>query len=296
MKKELNIQKFIESLNINLPQKEKFLQLSKITPVNPKHVQGGIVNYERGMLLYALITKYKPKTVLEIGTAEGYSTLCMAWAMTDNKIDGKIFTIDPKSHHLSIERSIILEDGKIIKKKLSTDELWNKFAKPEWVKKIQVISGYAGEVLNNNKFPKMEFGYIDGAHFYEAVKHDFYRFLKLSDERFSILFDDYVPGRSDGVSKVIDEEIANNFDTIFIKTDAKKHRKEIGIDKSGDEQVMCFINSDSLKNNLWKIYSKEKIEKYIKKYLILEKRIKIRKKIDKKIPCLKNIRFQWWKK
>ena len=117
MKKELNIQKFIESLNINLPQKEKFLQLSKITPVNPKHVQGGIVNYERGMLLYALITKYKPKTVLEIGTAEGYSTLCMAWAMTDNKIDGKIFTIDPKSHHLSIERSIILEDGKIIKKK-----------------------------------------------------------------------------------------------------------------------------------------------------------------------------------
>jgi hypothetical protein len=294
--KEISIKNLIKNLEIEIPDEKEFLKLSKIAPVNPKHSQGGIVNYERGMLLYALITKYKPKTVLEIGTAEGYSTLCMAWAMTDNKINGKIFTIDPKSHHLSIERSIILEDEKIIKKKLSTEELWNKFAKPEWVEKIQVISGYAGEILNNNKFPKMEFGYIDGAHFYEAVKHDFYQFLKLADDKFSILFDDYVTGRSDGVSKVIDEEIANNFDTTFIKTDAKKHREELGIDKSGDEQVMCFINSDSLKNNLWKVYSKEKIEKYIKKYLILEKRIKMRKKINSKIPYLKNIRFQWWKK
>ena len=296
MKEQVFIQKFIQNLEIEIPDEKEFLKLSKIAPVNPKHSQGGIVNYERGMLLYALITKYKPKTVLEIGTAEGYSTLCMAWAMTDNKINGKIFTIDPKSHHLSIERSIILEDKKIIKKKLSTEELWDKFAKPEWVEKIQVISGYAGEILNNNKFPKMEFGYIDGAHFYEAVKHDFYRFLKLADNKFSILFDDYVTGKSDGVSKVIDEEIANNFDTTFIKTDAKKHREELGIDKSGDEQVMCFINSDSLKNNLWKVYSKEKIEEYIKKYLILEKRIKMRKKINSKIPYLKNIRFQWWKK
>ena len=294
--KEISIKNLIKNLKIEIPDEKEFLKLSKIVPVNPKHSQGGIVNYERGILLYALITKYKPKTVLEIGTAEGYSTLCMAWAMTDSKIDGKIFTVDPKSHNRSIERSIILENDSIIKEKLSTEEIWNKFAKPEWVEKIQVISGYAGEVLSNNTFPKIEFGYIDGAHFYEAVKHDFYQFLKLAEDKFSILFDDYVPDRTDGVTKVVDEEIMGNFETIFIKTDAKKHRKEVGIDRSGDEQVMCFIESDSLKKNLWQIYSKEKIEEYIKKYLILEKRIKMRKKINSKIPYLKNIKFQWWKK
>ena len=293
--KEISIKNLIKNLEIEIPDEKEFLKLSKIVPINPKNSQGGIINYERGMLLYALITKYKPKTVLEIGTAEGYSTLCMAWAMTDNKINGKIFTVDPKSHHLRIERSIILDES-IIKEKLSTEELWNKFADTEWIEKIEVISGYAGEVLNNNKFPKMEFGYIDGAHFYEAVKHDFYQFLKLADNKFSILFDDYVPGRTDGVSKVIDEEINNNFDTVFIKTDARKHRKEVDIDRSGDEQVMCFIESNSLKSNIWQIYPKEKIEEYIKKYLILEKRIKMRKKIDDKIPYLKNIKFQWWKK
>lgn len=293
---EISIRDIIKNLEIDIPDENEFLNLSRIMPVNPKHSESGVINFERGMLLYALITKYKPKTILEIGTAEGYSTLCMAWAMTENKINGKIFTVDPKSHNHSIERTIILEDGKIIKEKFSTKELWNKFASPEWLKKIQVFSGYAGEVLSKNSFPKIEFGYIDGAHFYEAVKHDFYRFLKIADTRFSILFDDYVPGRKDGVSRVIEEEIMNNFDTIFIKTDAKKHRKKFGIDISGDEQVMCFIQSDSLKENIWKIYSKEKINEYIKNYLILEKRIKMRETINKRIPFLRKIRFQWWKK
>jgi hypothetical protein len=294
--KEISIQNFINSLKITIPSESEFLKLSRITPVNPKYSERGIVNFERGMLLYSLITKYKPKTVLEIGTAEGYSTLCMAWAMTENKIEGKIYTIDPKSHDLSVERTIILEDGETITEKLSTKELWDKFASPEWLKKIEVISGYAGEILNSKKFPKMEFGYIDGAHFYEAVKHDFFGFLKIADKKFSILFDDYITGKKDGVSRVIEEEVVNNFNTTFIKTDAKKHRKKIGIEISGDEQVMCFIQSDSLKDNIWKVYSKEKIEEYIKNYLILEKRIKIRKKLDKKIPYLKNIKFQWWKK
>ncbi len=294
--KEISIHDYIENFEIDIPPEEEFLKLSRITPVNPKHSEGGIVNFERGMLLYALISKFEPKTVLEIGTAEGYSTLCMAWAMSDKKIEGKIFTIDPKPHNSAIERTIILDDGKTINQIFSTQELWKKFAKPEWLEKIKVVTGYAGEVLDKTKFPKIEFVYIDGAHFYEAVKHDFFGFLKIADKKFNALFDDYLPGRSDGVTKFIDEEVATNFETTFVKTDAKKHRQKIGIDISGDEQVMCFIQSDSLKDDIWKIYSKEEIEKYIKNYLFLEKRIKLRKKIDGKIPYLKNIKFQWWKK
>lgn len=294
--KEISINEYIKNFKITIPDEKEFLKLSKIMPVNPKHSEGGFVNFERGMLLYAIISKLKPKTVLEIGTAEGYSTLCMAWAMSDNNIDGKIYTIDPKSHDLPIERTIILDDGKISKQNISTDELWKKFTKPEWLKKIQVITGYAGEVLDKTEFPKMEFGYIDGAHFFEAVKHDFYGFLKIADKKFSILFDDYLIGRHDGVTKLIDEEIKEKFETTFIRTDAKKHRQEIGIDKSGEEQVMCFIESNSLKDDIWKIYSKEEINNYIKNYLFLEKRIKFRKKLDGKIPYLKNIKFQWWKK
>ena len=76
MKKKTSIQEFIQNLDVNLPEREKFLKLSRITPINPKRSENFVINFERGMLLYALIAKIQPKTVLEIGTAEGYSTLC----------------------------------------------------------------------------------------------------------------------------------------------------------------------------------------------------------------------------
>jgi predicted O-methyltransferase YrrM len=70
----IKIYEFIDSLNVQIPSKEKFLQLNRIFPISQKT---GIktFNYERGILLYSLIAKYKPKNVLEIGTAEGYSAI-----------------------------------------------------------------------------------------------------------------------------------------------------------------------------------------------------------------------------
>jgi len=294
MKKEESIQKFIQNLDIILPEKEKFLDLSRITPINPKRSENFVINFERGMLLYALIAKIQPKTVLEIGTAEGYSTLCMAWAMSDYKIKGKIITVDPKSHITPTERLIKLNDNDIPKKmNLSTKEIWEKFAPQEWIEKIDVISGYSGEILKK-KLPKIEFCYIDGSHVYEAVKHDFYATLKVVSEKFSILFDDYVPNRNDGVSKIIDEEVVGIFDTNFIKTNTKEQRKKLKND--GEELIMCFIESESLKKSIWELYEKKQVNKFLEKYQFTENRIKVRKKIEKKIPFLKNIRFRWWNK
>ena len=296
MKEKIDIQKFIQSLNINLPEKEKFLELSKILPVNPKRSENFIVNFERGMLLYALIAKLQPKNVLEIGTAEGYSTLCMAWAMSDYKINGKIFTVDPKSHNQKIKRQIKINENNEMKEiNLSTKELWGKFASDEWIKKIEVISGYSGEILNTKQFPEIEFSYIDGSHVYEAVKHDFFAVLKLVSKKFSILFDDYIPNKNYGVTKVVDEEIIGVFETTLIKTNTKKQRIELKSDIDV-ELIMCYICSDSLKKSLWETYSKNDVNIFIKKYIRVEKRIKIRKQLDKKIPFLKNIRFRWWKK
>jgi len=294
MKKKISIQEFILNLDVNLPEREKFLQLSRITPINPKRSENFVINFERGMLLYALIAKIQPKTVLEIGTAEGYSTLCMAWAMSDYKINGKIFTVDPKPHDQPIERLVKIEQNDTSRKmNLSTKDLWEKFASQEWIEKIQVITGYSGEILKNKQFPEIEFCYIDGSHVYEAVKHDFFATLKLVSEKFNILFDDYIPDRHDGVTKIIDEEIVNVFDTTFIKTNTKDQIKKLKIDD--EELIMCFIDSKSLKKPLWEIYEKNKIEEFLKRYRFTEKRIKIRKKIDKRIPFLKNIRFRWWK-
>ena len=297
--KEISIQNFINNLKIDIPPEKEFLKLSQISPVNPKRNENSIINFERGMLLYALITKIKPKTVLEIGTAEGYSTLCMAWTMTENKIEGKIFTVDPKSHQQAIERRIkINENDEPINMILSTEELWNKFASQEWIDKIEVITGYSWEVLKSKQFPEIEFCYIDGSHVYEAVKHDFYAFLQTASENFSLLFDDYATNENKDVAKVIREEIVPNFDVTLIKTNVKQQRKEIGesIGITKTDSYMCYISSSSLKKSLWETFSKKEVDEFLRKYEFTAKRIKIRKQFDKKIPFLKNVRFRWWKK
>ena len=290
----IKIEQFIDSLNVKIPSKEKFLELAHIFPISPQlNFAKQITNYERGILLYSLIAKYKPKNVLEIGTGEGYSTLCMAWAMTDYNINGKIFTIDPKPFDAPVERYVTWEDNpKHDTVMLSRKELWNKFANKEWIEKIEVLTGFSGEVLQKktDKFPKMDMGFIDGHHAYEAVIHDFYAFLQTASENFYLLFDDYIPNETDGVAKVIDEEVVPNFDVTLIKTNAKQQRKEVGVKE--DELNMCWMKSSSLKKSLQEIYPKSKSEQIISKYLKWEKRWKLRKTLNKKIPLLGKFRFR----
>jgi len=288
----VKIEQFIDSLDIKIPPKEKFLELTHIFPISPQlNFAKQIPNYERGILLYSLIAKYKPKNVLEIGTAEGYSTLCMAWAMTDYNINGKIFTIDPKPFDVPVERNVTWEDNpKHDTVMLSRRELWNKFADNEWIKKIEVLTGFSGEVLQKNtKLPKMDMGFIDGSHVYEAVVHDFYAFLEVASENFHLLFDDYVPNENDGVTKAIDEEVAPNFDITLIQTNAKEQRKESG--ESPDELCICWLDNKSLKKPLREIYPKSKSEQIINKYLKWEKRWKLRKNLNSKIPLLNRFKF-----
>ena len=289
----VKIDQFIDSLVVKIPPKEKFLELTHIFPISPQlNFAKQIPNYERGMLLYSLIAKYKPKNVLEIGTAEGYSTLCMAWAMTDYNINGKIFTIDPKPFDVPVERNVTWEDNpKHDTVMLSRRELWNKFADKEWIKKIEVLTGFSGEVLQKNtKLPKMDMGFIDGSHVYEAVVHDFYAFLEVASETFHLLFDDYVPNENDGVTKTIDEEVAPNFDVALIQTNTMEQRKESG--ESPDELYICWLDSESLKKPLREIYPKSKSEQIINKYLKWEKRWKLRKDLNTKIPLLGRFRFR----
>ena len=284
----VEIEDLIDSFDVNIPSKEKFLQLSNICPINPIRPENN-ANLERGILLYGLISKYKPKNVLEIGTAEGFSALCMAWAMTDCGLDGKIFTIDPKPFDEPKERVNSWDTSKENKVvTLSTKELWHKFAKQEWLEKIQVLTGYSGEILEkmSNQLPKMDMGFIDGHHVYNSVLHDFHAFLQISSKKFQIIFDDYV--QNGDVAKVVDEEILPNFDVTLIKR-VPILKKSVSEPK--EEWSMCWIDSSSLEKPLEKIFPNAESNKIINNYRKWEKRWKLRKNINKKIPFLTKFRF-----
>ena len=143
----------------------------------------------------------------------------MAWSMSDSDIDGTIHTIDPKPFDTPIERiNTWNENEKQEIVILSTKELWNKFAKQEWINKIKVFTGFSGEILEKTSkvLPHMDMGFIDGHHAYNAVLHDFHAFLRIASKDFHLLFDDYAQTGEDGVSRAINEQVSPHFDMTLI--------------------------------------------------------------------------------
>jgi len=184
MKSDYEITEYTSELNVEIPPEEEFkkiAQIFKIYPNEPKEY--ALANYERGMLLYGLISKYK----VELKDIQQ----CAWLGHCENKIDGKIVSIDPVSLDNTIE---LLIDGNDEPRteKTSTKQIWSKYAKFEWLEKIMPMTCFSDELLKKEDLPKFDFGFIDGHHIYEAVLCDFNIFLKNSNKKLHCLFDDYI--------------------------------------------------------------------------------------------------------
>lgn len=128
-------------------------------------------NYERGLLIYSLIKKYKVMSLLEIGFGRGYACMCAAKAMQENGF-GSITSIDSedKSQNFNMLRQIF---------------------PAEWLDRIEFIQGKSSDVLSSEdmKYRSYDMAYIDGAHDYESVKND-WEYAKEHTSKL-VLFDDY---------------------------------------------------------------------------------------------------------
>jgi hypothetical protein len=236
----------------------------------------------------------KPKRILEFGTGGGYSTLCMAKALTDFKIDGKIYTIDRVDNDEKISRFYQLPNDKEPRKnKISNKEIWKSIAPSEWIDKIITIQGYSGIVMDTKNFNNIDFCYIDGVHTYEGTKHDFLSFLKVASNTFSVLFDDYIDRDFYGVKEFIDKEVEPYFQPSLINADPNGNFKKFL--KTEHDYGMVYFNHNSeipaIKN-----YNAHDVNAFLKKYRNNDYKIRaLRYNLEKKIPFLKNIKFKFWK-
>ena len=236
-----DIKEFIKELNITTPAENEFLELSKKYPIiSELSDYENTINYERGILLYSLVAKYKFKNILEIGTAGGYSAMCMAKALHDNNIDGKIYTVDPVKSNIHDE-------------------------------KIKVLTGYFSEV--KKLIPKCDFAFIDGGHNYNDVKNDFFSFIEIAKQQYAILFDDYVVGEKSHVKQAVDELIVPHLNYELFRTQIKKHYESLNKETDFD-YLMCWVYDNK---SLELLYPKR--DEFIKKYNNNKKIQKMRKKI-----------------
>ena len=284
----ISLDKFIEKNDLQKPLSNDFKILKDNFSFFKNHEYNEEIsdyNFERAILLYGLIEKIQPQNSLEIGTSTGYGTLSMVSAL--KKTNSKIFTIDIIGSETKINNYFLLKNT--LKSNVTTrNELWKKFCKKDWFEKIIFLNGYSSEIFSTFLFPSIDFFYIDGAHFYDAFKFDFFSCLKLSNSKSYFLCDDYIERTDYGVKKFIDESLEPIIKTTLIKTDASQFYLKNKI--TNKDYGMCFFEID--KSQMQKYFSERELIHFTKKYLKFEKRYKLRKNINKKIPFLKNIRFK----
>ena len=140
---EKGVEEYIRNI---IPLKESFLMdIEKYAENN--HVP--IIHPEVAQLIRVLIKISKPKRILEIGTAIGYSALVMANAMDK---DGKIITIEKRDDMIQMAKKNIHDNG--------------------YSSMIEIIKGEAEEVLPNIN-DEFDLIFIDAAkgHYMEFFPH-----------------------------------------------------------------------------------------------------------------------------
>jgi len=290
-------------MKLNILELDEFITLNKLEMPDPKkfnklvndlsfykneinEIENG--NYERGILLYSLIKKFKPKNILEFGTAHGFGTSSMSYAINENNNDAKIYTIDYLTHNEPIKHVRMIEneakDEITTRKKLLTETI-----PKEWLDSITFLEGYSGQIYRNHNIPKIDFFYIDASHFYEAVKHDFFISVLLSNSSSIFVLDDYIDIQNFGIKELIDNELSKYIEITLVKTD-KRSNSEITINNTKTDFGMCFFKIEQKK--ILEIFEEEEINLFLKKYKNFERRYGIRKKLNKRIPFLEKIRFR----
>jgi predicted O-methyltransferase YrrM len=161
--------------------------------------------YPHGRLLYSLLRRMIAElgldfvSILETGTARGFSAVCMAKALEDAKVDGWIVTVDVLSHQRSqIWNCIDDHDGP--KSRASLLEPWSKLTR-----KIVFMQGDTLHLLPRIGMGRVHFAFLDNQHTAESVMQEFGIVSSMQQSGDIIVFDDVTPMVFPGVVAAVDK-------------------------------------------------------------------------------------------
>ncbi len=183
----------IEKLEIEMNHsidKKWIDDLALITQIVKKKSE---LNYSHGKALYCVLSNYLQKkinqnlkenlTILETGTARGFSAICMSKALIDKKINGKIITIDVISHNKEIYWNCI-KDETGPKKRSELLENWK-----HELENIIFLQGRSSVVLKMIGVNRINFAFLDGQHDEQTIVNEF-NFVAEKQKKGDIIFFD----------------------------------------------------------------------------------------------------------
>lgn len=215
-KKEDYLSLFNEAKNQSYPEVILFEKKKKITidkqwlddlaMITQVTIKNSKICYAHGRVLYSALSNYIQKlnqgiNIIETGTSKGFSSLCMAKALSDLNKDGSIYTIDilPKNKEI-FWNSISDFDGKKTRYQLlrKWSDLKDKY--------IKFYEGFSKKILKKIQLSRVHFAFIDGSHTYVDVFYELNYVANRQIKNDIIVIDDYnlqYPGLIKATSKII---------------------------------------------------------------------------------------------
>jgi predicted O-methyltransferase YrrM len=168
------------------------------------------INWAHGRVLYSALASYLRRqpaqsptdrvTILETGTARGFSSLCMAKALKDHDRAGAILTVDVVPHEAPIYWNCI-DDLEGRKSRRDLLKPWRGLVDDF----IVFLWGESRSVLPLLSPGRVNFAFIDAAHDYDTVMFEFGHVGPRQMAGDMIVFDDVTPSQFPGIVKAVDE-------------------------------------------------------------------------------------------
>ncbi|MBP9841357.1 MAG: class I SAM-dependent methyltransferase [Simkaniaceae bacterium] len=151
--------------------------------------EGNVTSFEL-MALALMVANKKPKTLLEIGTFDGNTTLQIA---LNSPVEATIHTIDlPSCGEQNTHLPILQEDVKFVQDK---NKLMRKYIGSSVEGKIQQHFGdsTAYEFAKFTDSGLIDFCFIDGGHSYDCVKSDTENVFQIMNPKGIVMWHDFTP-------------------------------------------------------------------------------------------------------
>jgi hypothetical protein len=153
------------------------------------HEDAASLNLGFGFLYYGLARALRPRHVVVVGSGFGFSVVCLALGLKDNR-QGALTFIDPSYS--------VIADGPF--RTMGGTAQWNtpqkvherfaRFGLGDIVTHYRTTSEVFFADYARHGLPAIDIGFIDGNHSYESVRHDFLALLAQSRRNSYILLHD----------------------------------------------------------------------------------------------------------
>lgn len=144
-------------------------------------------NWQHGRVIYALLRRYLAArtgfvSLLDIGTAKGFSALCMAFALADAGMDGAITSLDVVDPDARVPRNSIAECEEL--------KTVAQFVSPWQESRFIAFRQSTGAAWLVSDRGRVHFAFVDGKHEYRAVREEAELLARRQEPGDIALFDD----------------------------------------------------------------------------------------------------------